>query len=69
MDALKFIVEFIQQLAGFVVMVIESLVTAITVLVSAVSLPVAFTGFLPEILLTCMVCLVALATVKFLVGR
>lgn len=63
------IVEFFETIGNVITMIIDSLLTAISVIASAVAIPVIFTGLVPQILLTAMLALVSLAVIKFLLGR
>ncbi|MBQ8869367.1 MAG: hypothetical protein IJ027_06605 [Oscillospiraceae bacterium] len=63
------IVGFFETIGEIITMIIDSLLTAISVIASAVAVPVIFTGLVPQILLTAMLALVSLAVIKFLLGR
>ena len=63
------IVEFLETIGSVITMIIDSLLTAISVIASAVAIPVIFTGLVPQILLTAMLALISLAVIKFLLGR
>lgn len=69
LDFFNWIVNFFETIGEFITMLIDSLLTAISVIVSAVAIPVVFTGLIPQILLTSMLALVSLAVIKFLLGR
>lgn len=63
------IVSFLETIGEVITMVIDSLLTAISIIASAVVIPGLFMGLVPQILLTAMFALVAIAVVKFLIGR
>lgn len=69
LDFFDWIVNFFETIGEFITMLIDSLLTAISVIVSAVTLPVVFSGIVPQIILTSMIALLSLAVIKFLLGR
>lgn len=63
------VIDYVQRLFEFLVNIIKALITAIAVLTSAVQLPLGLVGYLPSILGSCIVVVVAVGTVKFVIGR
>ncbi len=63
------IVGFLETIGEIITMIIDSLLTAITVIGTAVIFPVYLTGLVPQILLTATLALISLAVIKFLLGR
>ena len=63
------IIDYIQRLFDFLVNIIKALRTAIVVLTSAVQFPLGLVGYLPVILGSCIVVVVAVGAVKFIIGR
>lgn len=63
------IIDYIQRLFEFLVNIIKALITAISVLSSAVQFPLLLVGYLPAILGSCIVVVVAVGAVKFIIGR
>lgn len=69
LDFIEMIVEFFEMIFEFITTFIESLMTAFAVIASAITMPAAISGLVPQILLTSMLTLFSLAVVKFIVGR
>lgn len=69
LDFFDWIIEFFETVANIVSSIIDSFLTAFSVLTSAVGIPVVFTGIVPEIILTAMISVISLAVIKFMLGR
>lgn len=63
------LVSFFEVIGTIITTLIESLITAFSVIAAAVAVPAIFSGIVPGILSTCMVALISLAVIKFLLGR
>lgn len=63
------LIDYIQRLFEFLVNIIKALITAVGVLTSAVQFPLGLVGYLPAILGSCIVVVVAVGAVKFIIGR
>lgn len=68
--------DFFEQVLGileavwdFFINFLESLLTCLVVLSQASSLPLAMSPYLPTIISSCVISVVALFIVKFLIGR
>lgn len=61
--------ELFSTIWNFIEMFVDSLLTAISVIGTAVIFPVYISGIVPQILLTATLALISLAVVKFLIGR
>lgn len=68
--------DFFNQLLGFVEVtfsffmnVIESLIQAITFVVTSVPFVFALASYMPAIIASCMIIIVSIAIVKFIIGR
>lgn len=62
-------VNFFETIGTIITTLIESLITAFAVIQAAVAIPSYFSLIVPGILSTCMIALIALAVIKFLLGR
>ena len=49
--------------------IVEALITAVGMVTSAVQLPLGLVGYMPSIIGSCIVVVVAFGVVKFLIGR
>lgn len=61
--------SFLDSVGEFILMLVDSLLTAISVIGNAILMPFYLTGFVPQVILTGAIALVSLAVVKFLIGR
>lgn len=65
----EFIINFFESIGTIISMLIESLLTAVTVLTSAVSIPLVISPYLPVIVSSCLFSVIAIMVLKFLLGR
>lgn len=63
------IVDFFQRIFSFISNIVLALGTALTMIKSSVTLPLGLVGYVPAILGSCIVVVVAVAVVKFIIGR
>lgn len=65
----EFIINFLESIGTIISMLIESLLTAITVLTSAVAIPLVISPYVPIIISSCLFSVIAIMVIKFLLGR
>lgn len=63
------VIDYVQRLFEFLANIVKALITAIGVLSSAVQFPLGLVGYMPAILGSCIVVVVAVGAVKFIIGR
>lgn len=61
--------ELFQTFAHIIVSIFESLIRLVTLLVSVVALPTAMAAYLPAVLLTSLIVLVAVQCLHLITGR
>ena len=68
-DFFNQIIGYVQTAFEFVLNLIESLIMAIVFVTSSSSVVISMSYFMPAIIGTCVVITVAIAVIKFLIGR
>lgn len=63
------IIGFIESVFQFLINIVESLILLIAVIPGAIALPLTLAGYLPGIIATAVMSIVAIGVAKLIVGR
>ena len=68
-DFFEKVLGYIQSFFDYFVSFLESLITALNVLINSIAFPLQLSSMLPAVLGSCVVIVVAIAVAKFIAGR
>ena len=63
------IVDAVQRVFALIGNLIEAMITAVSMVNAAVALPIGLVPYLPSVIGSCIVSVVAFGVVKFIIGR
>lgn len=68
-DFFNQIIGYVETAFNFLLNFIESLITAVVFVTNSSTVVLGMAGFMPNIIGTCLVIVIAISIIKFLIGR